>query len=398
MKTQKLGEVARIFNGNSINEKVKSKVFTGVMEGTPYIATKDISFSFQVDYENGVKIPNLNKNEFKKAKKRSVLLCAEGGSAGRKMAIIDRDVFFVNKLFCFECSDQLNSKYLFYYLQTENFQNLFKNSITGLIGGVSLEKVRNLPIVLPSLDNQNEIVEKLDSAFAELDSLEENVAKLILLNDSLLRSKINSELGVIRKSVDNKILGDFGKINYGYTARSSSNYVGPKYLRITDIQDKFVDWAKVPRCEIASEEKSKFKLSQGDIVFARTGATTGKSFLIDSDVDAVFASYLIRIKPDTTKLDPEFLYYFFQSSYYWDQIADGISGSAQGGFNASKLHAIKVSFPSDLVVQKEVVIRIREFEVQLNLRTRKLLQEANSVRGLRQSLLSSAFIQESEVA
>jgi type I restriction enzyme S subunit len=249
-----------------------------------------------------------------------------------------------------------------------------------------------------SVEDQTEIVQNLDSAFAEIDLLEENFTKLISLNYSLLSAKINYEFGTIWNSDEMKTLGDFGKISYGYTAKSSSTYKGPKYLRITDIQNKSVNWSEVPNCEISNEEKSKFLLSKGDIVFARTGATTGKSYLIDVEVDAVFASYLIRIKPDPKKLDSEFLYYFFQSAYYWDEIADGISGSAQGGFNASKLQAMGVSFPTDLRIQGEIVKRIREFEVELNLRMGKLLEEANNAKSLRQSILSNAFTQKDAVA
>lgn len=258
--------------------------------------------------------------------------------------------------------------------------------------------IAQIQIPLPSLEKQREIVKKLDGALTKIALLEENFTKLISLNDSLLSAKINSELSAIWKSAGTKTLGDFGKISYGYTTKSSSAHRGPKYLRITDIQNKSVDWSEVPSCEISNEEKSKFLLSKGDIVFARTGATTGKSYLIDADVDAVFASYLIRIKPNTADLDPEFLYYFFQSSYYWDEIAEGISGSAQGGFNASKLQAMKVSFPSDLKIQHDIVKRIREFEVELNLRMRKLSDQVISARALRQSFLSSAFTQEQAVA
>jgi restriction endonuclease S subunit len=77
---------------------------------------------------------------------------------------------------------------------------------------------------------------------------------------------------------------------------------------------------------------------------------------------------------------------------------EGISGSAQGGFNASKLQAMKVSFPSDLEVQNEIVKRIREIEVELDLRKKKLLEEASIGRALRQSLLSNAFSLEEAVA
>lgn len=258
--------------------------------------------------------------------------------------------------------------------------------------------IAELKIPLPSLEKQREIVEKLDSVFAEIDLLAGNFAKLISLNESLQSAKINSELGAIWGSAEMKSLGSFGKISYGYTAKSSSSHNGPKYLRITDIQDNSVNWSEVPSCEISSQEKNKFLLSKGDIVFARTGATTGKSYLINEDVNAVFASYLIRIKPDPKRLNSEFLYYFFQSAYYWDEIAEGISGSAQGGFNASKLQAMKVSFPTDLKIQDQIVKRIRKFEYELNLRMGKLLDAVRIAKSLRQSFMSSAFSQKKEAA
>lgn len=258
--------------------------------------------------------------------------------------------------------------------------------------------IANLEIELPPLEKQIQMVEKLDRTFSEIDLLEANVTKLILLNDSLVRSKIDSELTNIWGSNEGNELGKFGKISYGYTAKSSTIKKGPKYLRITDIQNNTVNWGEVPYCEISSEEKSKFLLAKGDIVFARTGATTGKSYLIDSDVDAVFASYLIRIRPDTSKLDPKFLYYFFQSSYYWDEIADGISGSAQGGFNASKLQAMTVSFPSDVKIQEKIVERIRDLEIEVEKKSNQLSRQALQISSLRQTLLRSTFTQEKAIA
>ncbi|HEA2155628.1 TPA: restriction endonuclease subunit S, partial [Salmonella enterica] len=65
-------------------------------------------------------------------------------------------------------------------------------------------------------------------------------------------------------------------INYGYTASSTSENIGPKMLRITDIQDNKVDWNSVPFCKIEDNQKNKYLLCNGDLVFARTGATVGK--------------------------------------------------------------------------------------------------------------------------
>ncbi|GEO01801.1 hypothetical protein NSE01_36330 [Novosphingobium sediminis] len=149
-------------------------------------------------------------------------------------------------------------------------------------------------------------------------------------------------------------LSELASIKYGYTESASSQPIGPKFLRITDIQDGSVDWESVPYCAIDVADAKKHQLEDGDIVFARTGATTGKSFLIKEPPNAVPASYLIRLRLTGKKLLPEFLSLFFQTEAYWHSIEKGSSGSAQGGFNASKLGQLKVPVPP-LEEQKRIV-------------------------------------------
>jgi type I restriction enzyme S subunit len=90
-------------------------------------------------------------------------------------------------------------------------------------------------------------------------------------------------------------------VSYGYTESASSEKVGPRFLRITDIQNGIVNWAEVPYCPITPENHDKYKLHEGDIVVARTGNSTGENFLYQGGVDAVFASYLIRFRIDRQK-------------------------------------------------------------------------------------------------
>ena len=151
-----------------------------------------------------------------------------------------------------------------------------------------------------------------------------------------------------------KELAVVSAINYGYTDSASSEPVGPRFLRITDIQDDQVDWESVPYCRIESADLPKYRLATGDIVFARTGATTGKSFLVDDPPNAVFASYLIRLRLLDKNLMPEFVSLFFQTGGYWQSIKDGSSGSAQGGFNATKLGALTIPVPP-LPEQKRII-------------------------------------------
>jgi len=194
---------------------------------------------------------------------------------------------------------------------------------------------------------------------------------------------------VIRK------LGEVAEIMYGHTAKSSDDIVGVKYLRITDIQDNKVNWDTVPNCPDLNGDIEKYKLKKGDIVFARTGATTGKSFLIDYAPNAVFASYLIRVQLRFQEVLPIYLYYYFQSTMYWKLVEKGTTGSAQGGFNASKLSELVVPIPP--ISEQYIVVRFLD-ECFINIEKAKtnITKNLNSAKELFQSELSSIFSQKEE--
>lgn len=196
----------------------------------------------------------------------------------------------------------------------------------------------------------------------------------------------------MKKGWVTKTLGDVSAINYGYTESATSEPVGPRFLRITDIQDDRVDWDSVPYCKMEAADMPKYRLASGDIVFARTGATTGKSFLVYDPPEAVFASYLIRLRLSDKALLPEFVSLFFQTAGYWRSIREGSSGSAQGGFNASKLAALKIPVPP-LAEQRRIVGVLDEAFAGLataKANTEKNLQNA---RALFESHLHSVFSQ-----
>jgi|GEM_PF-605557 len=156
---------------------------------------------------------------------------------------------------------------------------------------------------------------------------------------------MNDSITDLPKGWENVLVKDVSKkIQYGYTGKALENgeYY---YLRITDIQDNNVDWSKTPFVDISKAEATNYQLNKGDIVFARTGATAGKSYLFVDDKISVFASYLIRIITNTQKVIPEFLYNYFQSPKYWSQIFGNIIGAAQPNFNGQKLGEIQIPLP-----------------------------------------------------
>lgn len=187
-------------------------------------------------------------------------------------------------------------------------------------------------------------------------------------------------------------LGDIAAINYGYTAKASIDNVGPKFLRITDIQDDMVNWSTVPYCPIDEADLKKHKLLDQDIVFARTGATTGKSYLVCNPPESIAASYLIRLRVQDPDVSAKFISKYFQTYEYWDSVSSGISGSAQGGFNASKLAALVVSIPPLPEQERIVSIVDQAFEGidRAIVNTQKNLTNA---RELFENYLNSVFTQ-----
>jgi type I restriction enzyme S subunit len=148
-------------------------------------------------------------------------------------------------------------------------------------------------------------------------------------------------------------------IQYGYTAKATHGRLGPRFLRITDIQDEQVDWAQVPSCDIGDTELAKYQLRPGDLVFARTGATVGKSYLIrDVIPQSVFASYLIRVQL-RKEVEPRYVAYFFRSPSYWRQINESRAGIGQPNVNGNKLSQIRIPV-APLDKQRQIVAEIEK--------------------------------------
>ena len=131
-------------------------------------------------------------------------------------------------------------------------------------------------------------------------------------------------------------------IQYGLS-NSAEPKGSHKFLRITDIQNGMVNWDAVPFT--STSDPDVYLLKPGDIVFARTGATVGKSFLItETPYPSVYASYLIRIRL-LGDLPSEYIYQFFDSACYWSQITDKSVGVGQPNCNGTALKELFIPLP-----------------------------------------------------
>lgn len=200
----RLGNIGKIFNGNSINESEKLEKFTNLIEGRPFIATKDIGYGREeINYKNGVLIPFEN-NSFRIAHKEAVLICSEGGSAGKKIGITKVDVCFGNKLYANEVLSELVPQFIFYVYQAPYFFSSFSNKMTGIIGGISINEFLTILVPLPSEKEQHRIIAKVDELMELCDQLETQHNNSIEAHEKL----VIHFLSTLTRSQDSKEFND----------------------------------------------------------------------------------------------------------------------------------------------------------------------------------------------
>lgn len=254
----------------------------------------------------------------------------------------------------------------FYYYCLISKKTLLNNRSSGStfkeLAKDLLEKVK-LPA--PSLLEQKKIVEIISAVDERIEKANRKISAIEKIKNGMMRRLFSKGIGhrEFKKTCFGNIpknwsvctLGDVGRFQYGYTASSTSKNTGVKFLRITDIDDTGrPDWGQVPFCEISKSLYEGYKLTKGDMLIARLGATAGKTAFIDSEIDAVFASYLIRFRVNEN-MHPKFAFYFTQSRLYWSQALQQREGQLKKGLNANVLSKLMVVTPESLQEQEDIV-------------------------------------------
>jgi type I restriction enzyme S subunit len=346
-KISKFKYVSKLYTGNSLNDEQKILFESENENDIPYVSSKDIDLNTQtVNYNNGLRIPR-DKNLFKVSPKDSFLLCVEGGSSGRKMVYLDREVCFVNKLCSFRSIE--NTRFQYYFIQSSNFQDKFKLSLSGLIGGVSISNLRDFELVLPNIQEQNQIVQFLDEKTELIDKLiylkEKKISILKEQRISLINQVITKGLFSDVKMKDSGVewIGEIPeswvksrldflcdlKGRVGWKSLKSDEYVDKGYIFLStpNIKNKEIDYENVNYItEERYLESPEIMLKNGDVLLVKDGSTLGIVNIVKNLPSPTTVNSSIGVlKNKSTKLIPEFLFYFL-SSHYCQNIIDRMKG------------------------------------------------------------------------
>jgi len=159
------------------------------------------------------------------------------------------------------------------------------------------------------------------------------------------------------------------------------------YIRITDI-DESGRFAPNLKVGVAHPAVAKYQLSQGELVFARTGASVGKSYLYDPhDGELVFAGFLINIAPDPQRLNPKFLALYAQTKEYWDWVARTSVRSGQPGVNGREYATLPIPAPN-IATQNAIANVVSDVDTLITTLEHLIAKKQAIKQGMMQQLLT----------
>ena len=258
--------------------------------------------------------------------------------------LMDYDEGLVSNIYTvFEVKDEneLLPEYLMLWFSRPEFDRYARFKSHGSVREImDWDEMCKVELPVPSIDKQRSIVKAYQT-------ITERIELKRRINDNLaaqMRAYFK-EYTANNASITGK-LKDYSVMQYGYTETATTEPVGPKFLRITDIAQNYIDWNGVPYCPISEGNHEKYVLSEGDVVVARTGATVGYAKMVGRNIpDSVFASFLVRIRP----IDDEYRYYFglaITSSEFLDFVQTNAGGSSQPQANPPLLGEFELSIPN----------------------------------------------------
>lgn len=384
MEYKKLGELFKISSGGTPSKKNNEFYNNG---NIPWIKTGDLKTKYidkASEYITELAVENSSAKLFPK---NTVLIAMYGATIGAT-SILKIDATTNQACCAFLPNNHIVPEYLYYFFKL-NKEKIVQMGVGGAQPNISATILKEIELPFIDLENQIKIVNILDKAQELIDKRKEQIEAL----DELVKSKfieMFGDAGLNSMGWEIKTMNEVSlkKGEYGSGSPSIEYIEGkPRYIRITDINDNgYLNENKVTVENL--DEFEKYKLNDGDILFARTGATVGKSFRYKSVYgECLFAGYLIRFVPNTTIVNPDFLYSLTKTNYYENWVKSKQKIVAQPNINARQYgEELKIIVPP-IELQNQFADFVKEV-YKLKLEMEKSLKE---LEGNFNSLMQRAF-------
>lgn len=361
--------MAGVDEKNGVIRRLETKLYRQVARGFTYFEENDVLFA-------------------------KITPSMENGKCAIAHNLIDGLGFGSTEFHVIRPGPRITPHWLYYFLRRRVFRLDAREHFTGAVGQqrVPDDFISASLIPLPgSIDLQNYLADRIEALLADLKNAQATLSTMRRDIDHVMESVLYEvfEDSSQISDWDEKYISELCyQPQYGYTESASLEPIGPKFVRITDIQNDTVNWDTVPYCPISQERFPIYQLQPGDILFARTGATTGKTFLVRECPPAIFASYLIRLRVKKAIL-PELLGWFFKSELYWSQVRP--RGGAQPNMNATLLKKVRVRYPPSRQAQQHLVGYLDSIQDEVSRMQNTLKENDDILQQVEQAILNEAF-------
>ncbi|MCM8808104.1 MAG: restriction endonuclease subunit S [Candidatus Omnitrophica bacterium] len=282
----------------------------------------------------------------------------------------------INSVICDE--NKIVPEFLYYYFKYSK-PRLLKYS-GSVYTNISKSKFADFEIEIPQDISEQKRIADILSAFDEKIELNNKINKTL----EEMAQAIFREWFINNKKfkIGSEKLSNLVDPQYGYTETASDKEIGPKFLRVKDInKNDWIDWNAVPYCKISNKDFEKYRLKKGDIVIARM-ADPGKVGIIEQEVKAVFGSYLIRLSIKSEKVKPYYLYYYIKSPLYQNFIFGASTGTTRKSANARVLTDCYIIIP-----RKEALENFEKIAGDIRQKINSNLKENQTLAAFRDLLL-----------
>ena len=286
----------------------------------------------------------------------TVVIALAGQGKTRGSVAITRISLCTNQSLCAIVTDEtVLSEYLFHYMRSQYLKLRDLSAGNGTRGGLNMKMIESYLVPVPPVEIQSEIVGILNG-FTNL--LMELTAELTARKAQY--SYYRDKLLTFESRIQLLPLKEIAKFSYGYTDKAQE-HGDTRFLRITDIAEDGTMKPEGAKYILLNDESKKYLVKKGDLLLARTGATYGKTLYVPDNSPAVYASFLIKIELDNSKISNRYYWHFSKSNQYWRQAEKLVSKGGQQQFNTNAVERVVVPVPP-LDVQNRIVNVLDNFE------------------------------------